>query len=157
MSAAVSHELNQPLAAMRTYVAGARLLLRRERTDEAAASFQRIDDLLERMGALTRQLKSFARKSEDDMKDVDMREPLRQAISMMSPQLNSMDIKFTHTMPDEAALVLADPLRLEQIIVNLMRNALDAMKGVAEAHLDVLLTVGPTAVSYTHLTLPTKA
>ncbi|HOZ35221.1 MAG TPA: cache domain-containing protein, partial [Tabrizicola sp.] len=58
MSAAVSHELNQPLAAMKTYLAGARLLLQRKRPDEALSSFQRIDDLIERMGAITRQLKS---------------------------------------------------------------------------------------------------
>ncbi len=62
MSAAVSHELNQPLAAMKTYLAGARLLLRRNRPDEALAAFHRIDDLIERMGAITRQLKSYARK-----------------------------------------------------------------------------------------------
>ncbi len=62
MSAAVSHELNQPLAAMKTYLAGARLLLQRNRPDEALSSFQRIDDLIERMGAITRQLKSYARK-----------------------------------------------------------------------------------------------
>jgi two-component system C4-dicarboxylate transport sensor histidine kinase DctB len=58
MSAAVSHELNQPLAAMKTYLAGARLLLGRNRGEEAIASFQRIDDLIERMGAITKQLKS---------------------------------------------------------------------------------------------------
>ena len=50
MSAAVSHELNQPLAAMKTYLAGARLLLRRNRPEEALSSFRRIDDLIERMG-----------------------------------------------------------------------------------------------------------
>ncbi len=61
MSAAVSHELNQPLAAMKTYLP-ARLLLQRKRPDEALSSFQRIDDLIERMGAITRQLKSYARK-----------------------------------------------------------------------------------------------
>ena len=57
MSAGVSHELNQPLAAMKTYLAGAKLLLQRKRIEEAIASFQRIDDLLERMGSITRQLK----------------------------------------------------------------------------------------------------
>ncbi|MEM1164225.1 MAG: cache domain-containing protein, partial [Pseudomonadota bacterium] len=62
MSAAVSHELNQPLAAMKTYLAGARLLLSRNRPDEALSSFQRIDDLIERMGAITKQLKSYARQ-----------------------------------------------------------------------------------------------
>jgi len=53
MSAAVSHELNQPLAAMRTYLAGSRLLLQRKRHEEAESSFQRVEDLLDRMGALT--------------------------------------------------------------------------------------------------------
>ncbi|MDN5788411.1 histidine kinase dimerization/phospho-acceptor domain-containing protein, partial [Pseudorhodobacter sp.] len=53
MSAAISHELNQPLAAMKTYLAGARLLLQRHRPEEALSSFQRIDDLIERMGAIT--------------------------------------------------------------------------------------------------------
>lgn len=65
MSASVSHELNQPLAAMRTYLAGARLLLQRNRTEEALISFQRIDDLIERMGAITKQLKSHATKARD--------------------------------------------------------------------------------------------
>src|SRR6056297_1280101 len=51
MSAAVSHELNQPLAAMKTYLAGAKLLMRRNRSEEALAAFSRIDDLLERMGS----------------------------------------------------------------------------------------------------------
>ena len=49
MSAAVSHELNQPLAAMRTYLAAAKLLLSRKRSEEALSSFQRIDDLICRM------------------------------------------------------------------------------------------------------------
>ncbi len=144
MSAAVSHELNQPLAAMRTYLAGARLLLQRKRPDEAETSFQRVEDLLDRMGAITRQLKSFARKSTDDMVEVDVRVPLSAAFSMMAPQLGQGEIEITKTIPDEPALVMADPLRIEQIIVNLLRNALDAMKGIETPHIDIILTVGDT-------------
>ena len=65
---------------MRTYLASARLLLQRRRQDEAEASFQRVEDLLDRMGAITRQLKSFARKSEDDLVELDMRTPLNSVI-----------------------------------------------------------------------------
>lgn len=144
MSAAVSHELNQPLAAMRTYLASARLLLQRRRQEEAAASFQRVEDLLDRMGAITRQLKSFARKSEDDLVELDMRTPINSAFSMMAPQFGAREIKITRTLPNESAMVLADPLRIEQIIVNLLRNALDAMKSVEDPHIDILLTVGDT-------------
>lgn len=70
MAAAISHELNQPLAAMRTYLAGARLLVQRKRPAEALSSFQRVDDLITRMGSITSQLKSFARKGERDRKSV---------------------------------------------------------------------------------------
>src|SRR6056297_3324161 len=87
MSAAVSHELNQPLAAMKTYLAGARLLLTRNRPDEALSSFQRIDDLIERMGAITRQLKSYARQSGDTFAPVNLGDALSSALSMMEPQL----------------------------------------------------------------------
>ncbi|HKK84319.1 MAG TPA: histidine kinase dimerization/phospho-acceptor domain-containing protein, partial [Roseovarius sp.] len=79
MSAAVSHELNQPLAAMKTYLAGARLLLTRNRPDEALSSFQRIDDLIERMGAITKQLKSYARQDRDAFEPVKMGEALNSA------------------------------------------------------------------------------
>lgn len=144
MSAAVSHELNQPLAAMRTYLAGARLLLQRKRPDEAESSFQRVEDLLDRMGAITRQLKSFARKSTDDMVPVDVRTPLSAAFSMMAPQLGQGGIEITRTIPDEPAMVMADPLRIEQIIVNLLRNSLDAMKTIDTPHIDIILSIGDT-------------
>jgi two-component system C4-dicarboxylate transport sensor histidine kinase DctB len=87
MSAAVSHELNQPLAAMKTYLAGARLLLHRRRFAEAGSSFQRIDDLIERMGAITRQLKSYARKGGDAFEPVDLRDALKGGLTIMEPQL----------------------------------------------------------------------
>ena len=80
MSAAVSHELNQPLAAMKTYLAGARLLLQRNRPEESLSSFQRIDDLIERMGAITKQLKSYARHNADAMEPVNMGDALSSAL-----------------------------------------------------------------------------
>jgi len=145
MSAAVSHELNQPLAAMKTYLAGARLLLQRHRPEEALSSFQRIDDLIGRMGAITRQLKSYARKGGEDLVPVDLREALDAAMAMMEPQLNQMEVKIRRNMPREPVMVLGDQLRLEQVIVNLLRNALDAMKELQERELDILLTAGETA------------
>ena len=121
-----------------------RLLLQRSRPDEAETSFQRVEDLLDRMGAITRQLKSFARKSTEDMIEVDVRTPLSAAISMMAPQFGQGNIELTQTIPDRPAMVMADPLRIEQIIVNLLRNALDAMKGVDKPHIDIILSIGDT-------------
>lgn len=145
MSAAVSHELNQPLAAMKTYLAGARLLLRRERPEEAMSSFNRIDDLIERMGAITRQLKSYARKGQKELSPVDMRDALASALSMMEPQLKLRQVKITRILPDDPVLVLGDRMRIEQVMVNLLRNALDATKGVNDAEVDILLSSGRSA------------
>lgn len=145
MSAAVSHELNQPLAAMKTYLAGARLLLQRRRPDEALSSFQRIDDLIERMGAITRQLKSYARKGGEAFEEVDLRACVSSALAMMEPQLRARVVKIGRTMPRQAVLVMADRLRLEQVIINLLRNALDATKDEDEPQIDILLSAGETA------------
>lgn len=142
MSAAVSHELNQPLAAMKTYLAGARLLLQRQRSEEALASFHRIDDLIERMGAITRQLKSYARKGSDAYVQVDVGEALGSALAIMEPQLRSRDVEITRNLPDEPVVIFGDRVRLEQVIINLLRNALDATKEQDQTRIDILVTIG---------------
>ncbi|BBU56543.1 sensor histidine kinase [Mameliella alba] len=145
MSAAVSHELNQPLAAMKTYLAGARLLLRRNRPDEALSAFHRIDDLIERMGAITRQLKSFARKGQEQLSPVDMGEALASSLAMMEPQLKSRRVKITKILPEAPVRVMGDRMRIEQVLVNLLRNALDATKSVDDPQVDIILAAGETA------------
>ncbi|MEX0364581.1 ATP-binding protein [Ruegeria sp. HKCCD8929] len=146
MSAAVSHELNQPLAAMKTYLAGARLLLRRNRPEEALASFGRIDGLIERMGAITRQLKSYARKGADAFSPVNLGDALASSLSMMEPQLRQRQVKITQILPEEPVLVMGDRMRIEQVMVNLLRNALDATKSVADPDVEIILAAGETAI-----------
>ncbi|MGR3291672.1 MAG: sensor histidine kinase [Paracoccaceae bacterium] len=145
MSAAVSHELNQPLAAMKTYLAGARLLLQRKRPDEALSSFQRVDDLIERMGSITRQLKSYARKGGDAFEPVDMRDAFSSALTMMEPHLKGQEVYISHTVPRTPVMVLADRVRLEQVIINLLRNAMDATKVAVDPTIEILISAGESA------------
>ncbi|MGJ8627834.1 MAG: sensor histidine kinase [Sulfitobacter sp.] len=145
MSAAVSHELNQPLAAMKTYLAGARLLLRRNRPEEALSSFGRIDDLIERMGAITRQLKSYARKGQEALSPVDMGAALASSLSMMEPQLRQRQVQISRILPDTPVEVMGDRMRIEQVMVNLLRNALDATKSERNPQVDIILSAGETA------------
>ena len=146
MSAAVSHELNQPLAAMKTYLAGAKLLLQRRRSDEALSSFQRIDDLIERMGAITRQLKSYARKGGDAVEPIDVRHSVSSALAMMEPQLRRREIAIAASLPRDPVVIDADKIRLEQVLINLLRNALDATKATSEPEVKVLVSVGDDVV-----------
>ncbi|MDB6178651.1 ATP-binding protein [Paracoccus sp. Z330] len=145
MSAGVSHELNQPLAAMKTYLAGARLLLERGRSEEALSSFQRIDDLIERMGAITRQLKSYARKGGEAVEPVDLRSAVSAALTMMEPQLRARTIRITRNVPRGKVMVLADRIRLEQVIINLLRNAVDAVKDKRDAWIEITVESGAHA------------
>lgn len=145
MSAAVSHELNQPLAAMKTYLAGAALLLKRDRPEEAQASFQRIDDLIERMGAITKQMKSYARKGGDTLIEVDLRDAVSGSLEMLEPQLKRGNIKLSVTLPEEPVRVIADRVRLEQVIINLFRNAVDATKSTPEPEIELMVHTGETA------------
>ena len=145
MSAAVSHELSQPLAAMKTYLAGAKLLLQRKRLEEALSSFQRIDDLIGRMSAITRQLKSYARKGGEELVPVDVRMAVNGALEIMEPQLKSRQISLSKTMPSAPVMILGDQLRLEQVVVNLLRNALDAISAVPTPEIELLLLGGETA------------
>ncbi|WP_286174168.1 sensor histidine kinase [Rhodobacter sp. NTK016B] len=144
MSAAVSHELNQPLAAMKTYLAGARLLMTRRRTEEALVSFQRIDDLIDRMGAITRQLKSFARKGGDAFAAIDIRDCVTEALTMMEPRLRERRVLVVRTLPKDPVRVMGDRLRIEQVLINLMRNAVDATQNVNAPQIDLILTQGDT-------------
>ncbi|WP_112873551.1 sensor histidine kinase [Paracoccus endophyticus] len=149
MSAGVSHELNQPLAAMKTYMAGARLLLERGRGEEALSSFHRIDDLLDRMGAITRQLKSYARKGGEAFEPVDLRVALSGALTMMEPQLRNRRVRLQRSLPRDPVLVFCDRIRLEQVIVNLIRNAMDATKSVRDPSIELVVD----QLSHAHLSV----
>ncbi|WP_241963477.1 sensor histidine kinase [Paracoccus suum] len=146
MSAGVSHELNQPLAAMKTYLAGARLLLQRGRSEEALSSFQRIDDLIERMTAITRQLKSFARKGGEAFEAFDMRDAISAALTLVEPQLRARRVKVTRTVPRGSVMVRCDRMRLEQVIINLLTNAIDATRQTPNPTVDMIVSSGSHAV-----------
>ena len=146
MSAAVSHELNQPLAAMKTYLAGARLLLSRRRADEALSSFERIDELIEHMSQITRQLKSHAHRGGGAAKPVDVRESVSSVLSMMDSQVRQDDVQVITSLPHDPVIVLVDHVRLEQVLVNLVRNALDATSATAAPRIEILVTVGEEAL-----------
>ena len=120
--------------------------MQRRRADEALSSFQRIDDLIDRMGAITRQLKSYARKGGDAFEPVDVRLALSSALTLMEPQLRQEEIRLSRAVPDTPVMAMCDRLRLEQVIINLVRNALDAMRDVKDRELDILLTAGEEVV-----------
>ncbi|WP_417685623.1 sensor histidine kinase [Roseibium sp.] len=137
MSAAVAHELNQPLAAMRMFVAGARKFLRGGNIDAVEENLQEIDSLQFRMATLTQELKRFARPSESRIEMVDLRSSVETAAKMVRPHLDETGVRLDLRLPDEPIVTETAPLKVEQVLVNLMRNGADSAAAGEDAEVIV--------------------
>jgi len=141
MSAAIAHELNQPIAAIRTYVASGQRLLELDRKEALATNLSSVSSLTERMAAITGQLKTFARKSEGRNQPVMLNDPIHAALALLEGQIHMADADVRFTPMADSPVVSGDPVRIEQVLVNLLRNGLDAMKDSARRALEIDLVV----------------
>lgn len=137
MSAGISHELNQPLAALQTFADNASALLARGRSDEVAENLRMISELVGRTGRIVRQLKTFARKEAATPQAVSVAAAIEHALLIVEPRRRETGARIVVAQPPAGLCCLAEAGRLEQILVNLLRNGLDAMAGLAEPALDV--------------------
>lgn len=137
LSAGVAHELNQPLAALRTLSGNARKFLARGDQATAGSNLARIGELVDRMGRITGELKSFARKSSGQPQAVPLRRAVENALFLLEQRLKRAGVVPHLDLPDEELLAWCDPNRLEQVLVNLVGNALDAMEGRLHPALDI--------------------
>lgn len=127
MSAGISHELNQPLAALQTFADNASALLARGRYDEVGENLQMISQLVDRTGRIVRQLKTFARKEAPTPQAVTVASAIEHAVMIVEPRRREIAARIDIAPQLEGLLVMAEAGRLEQVLVNLLRNGLDAM------------------------------
>lgn len=129
MSAALAHEINQPLTALRMQLASQRLLLDSGRSEAVREGLGQVEGLIERMAALTSHLKTFARKSPTGLPQrLRLDEVLEQALQLLGPRIRNEGVEVIRQLPPDA-WVSGDAIRLEQVLINLLNNALDAMHG----------------------------
>lgn len=128
MSAALSHELNQPLAAAKTYADTTALLIERGRTTEASDNVRRISALIDRMASISRHLRNFARKPNEKLSVVALDDVMKDTMEIVAPRLKTADAILDIDLGTDPLFVRAGSVRLQQVLVNVITNAADAVE-----------------------------
>ena len=99
-----------------------------------------ISDLTEHMGSITSQLKTFARKSDGEIEPVNMKDRITRVQFLLENQIRPAEITVKIDLCEREVFVLADPVKIDQVLINLIRNAVDSMTKTSKKQLDIRLT-----------------
>lgn len=129
MASTLAHELNQPLAAIANYCRGGMSRLAQGRLDEAAtrAVLDKAATQAERAGSILNRIRDFVRKSEPRRDVVPLADIVAGAVEIMTPEAKRNNVRLLVDLPADLPRVRADPILIEQVLVNLMRNGIEAM------------------------------
>ncbi len=140
MSAAIVHEISQPLAAMEATLSAAELGIRSD-DGKTSGRIDKARDMIRRMQRTTKHLKSFARKDTVELSLIDLRAPLKSARDLVLPRAKAVGATPVLRMPPDPVHVMAGAVRIEQVVANLLLNALDAVEAAPKPQISVTLAM----------------
>lgn len=149
MAAGLTHELGQPLAAMRTLSDNAETLLARDKPEEASENLRLIGELCNRMGQIVSQLKAFSRKQPPERVAVPIGQAIDEARMLVDKLYKDAHAELHLDLPDEPVAVMGDEVRLVQVLVNLLRNAADAVAQSERREVTIAVTADAEQVAVT--------
>lgn len=127
MSASISHELNQPLAAISNYADNSKILLQQQRYAEADSNLSLISQLVERMASIIAHLRGFARRDRQSSEHVALQSALDDSLALIAKRRQEMHVSLSRDLPEATLWVEAGETRLRQVLSNILTNALDAV------------------------------
>lgn len=141
MSASISHELNNPLAAIRSFADNGRRFLSKKKYDRVDDNLSRISNLTDRMAKISNQLKSFTRKSDsNDVQLHDLSAVIISAKELVTPQIKSSQANLTIDIEGLDAIVEINAIQFEQVLINLITNAAQAIEHSAIRQIELSYT-----------------
>lgn len=149
MSTAIVHEVSQPLAALEATLATAGVLAEKEDAGKVGERILDARALVKRMQRTVKHLKTFGRKGASELEAVDVDAVIRNAIDLAMPRAKAIGVVPTIEARGQAPVVTAVGVKLEQVMLNLLLNALDAVEGRPAPSITVRRAADATAVSVT--------
>lgn len=143
MTSGLAHELNQPLCAITTYAQTCQHILKSKdcSTDRIGYGLEQVVRQAELASGIFRRLRNFARKGEIRRESVDMTEVVREVVDFVTAEAQQKLVKLHHEIPRRIARVLGDAIQIEQVLLNLVRNAMDAVCGLEQARRTITIGV----------------
>ena len=145
MAAGVTHELSQPLSAIQLYAGNARKLIDAGRLDVVTENIDSINELVARAGSILSELKTLYRNDPTSIEAVPLKSVIHNALLVMKPFVEKAAINLNISVMDEQ--VFGSRGKLEQVFVNLLSNAIDALSGRPDAHIDIVAERTPSEVT----------
>ncbi len=143
MAAGISHELNQPLAAIQSFSENAQVFLEREQADKAAGNLARIADLTGRMARIIKNLRAFSKKQGEALGDVALGKVVDDALEIAAARLRAEGVALVWQRPEAEIVAQGGAVRLQQVVLNLISNAVDAMAETPEKRIEISLRESP--------------
>ena len=139
MAAGISHELNQPLAAIQSFSENAQVFLERGQQEKVSGNLGRIADLTGRMARIIKNLRAFSKKEGEATGDVSLGRVVEDAVEIAAARLRADNVKLVWQPPSSEIVAQGGAVRLQQVVLNLISNAADAMAGLPEKSIEISL------------------
>jgi len=149
VSAGVAHEINQPLAAIRAYAETGGRLLDAGDAEEARGNLREIVGVTERIGTITQTLRGFARRGAGEVRPIAVEAAIDGALTLLAGRIRDAGVTLVREPRAPGVAVTAGRIRLEQILVNLLQNALDAVREADDPTVTIAVAAGADSVTVT--------
>jgi len=135
LSSGLAHELNQPLAAINSYAEGGMIRLVKNQTEnELLSLLEKISIEARRSGKIIQRIRGFAKRQQPEKQPTDIAQLINESLQLLQIELKKSDTNLELALEQEKIIINIDPVEIQQVLINLIRNSIEVMSGTAGFH-----------------------